>query len=121
MARNAVRMGWVSIIWRASSIMAKSPVDLLMRKTRSPDAAACRAKLLHHSLDELGCCRGRVGAFVLEVHRLPLEGTHLMEWLDLDPFDIFHRGDKFGDAFDIRRVIGLARYQRETHPGRLAH
>ena len=43
-----------------------------------------------------------------------------MKWLDLDPLDVLHRRDEFGDAFDIRRVIGLARYQRETHPSRLA-
>ena len=43
-----------------------------------------------------------------------------MEWLDLNPFDVLHGRDEFGDAFDIRRIVSLAWHQCEANPRGLA-
>src|SRR6185369_9848306 len=61
-----------------------------------------------------------VGKLVLEVHRFPLEFTHLVEWLYLDPFHILHRRDEPRDSGDIRGIVGLSGHQRESDPDRLA-
>ena len=73
-----------------------------------------------HAIDQVGRRRRRIGVLVVELHRLPFEGTELMERLHLDPLDVLHRRDKFGDAFDIGGIVGEARHQREAHPRRLA-
>ena len=57
--------------------------------------------------------------FVFETDRLPLERTHLMEWLHLDPLDVFHRRNEPGNAVNVRRIVGCARHQREADPDRL--
>ena len=43
---------------------------------------------------------------VVEAHGLPLERTHLVERLDLDPFDVLHGRHETGDALDIGRIVG---------------
>ena len=44
-----------------------------------------------------------------------------MERLHLDPFNILHWSDKAGDPVHVGRVVGKPRYERESHPGGLAH
>ena len=56
---------------------------------------------------------------VVEAHRLPLEFTHLMERLHLDPFDVLHGCDESGDTIDVRGIVGFAGNQREANPNRL--
>src|SRR4029079_2886392 len=75
----------------------------------SADPASCGTELCDHALGQFRRRRGRVGAFVLELHRFPLESTHLVERLHLYPFDVPHGRDKFGDAFDVFRVVRPAR------------
>ncbi len=43
-----------------------------------------------------------------------------MERLNFHPLDVLHGRDKFGDALDIRGIVGLAGHEREPYPRRLA-
>src|SRR5262249_38132645 len=77
-------------------------------KMRIPElarTATCRAKLLDDSVHQFRRRRRRIGVLVFEIHRLPLKLAHLVKWLNLDPFDVLHRRNEFGDAIDIGRVV----------------
>src|SRR5262249_39422996 len=87
-----------------------------LRISRLAGTASCRAKLLDNSVHKFGRRRRRVSVLVFEIHCLPLELAHLVERLNLDPFDILHRRDEFGDAIDISRIIGESRHEGEAYP-----
>src|SRR6476646_9641755 len=115
MARKAVRMGWVPIISRAKSIMAKSPrIQIYGNMLTSPTTG--RAKVFDHSVRQIGGRWRRISVLVFKIHRLPLELAHLVERLYLDPLDVLHRRDESGDPFDIGGGVRNARDHGETHP-----
>src|SRR5262245_31709500 len=89
---------------RARSNMKNSPSNF-WPIAGSAGPAPCGAELFDYAFGQFRRRRGRVGAFVIELHRLPLERTHLMEGLDLHPFDVLHGCDEFRDAFDVLRVV----------------
>src|SRR5262245_7134233 len=61
----------------------------------STGVAARVAKLADDPAHQFAGGRRRIVVLVVEAHRLPLELTHLMEGLHLDPFDVLHGRDKF--------------------------
>ena len=81
--------------------------------------AARGSELIDDPVYKFRTGRRSVEKLVFETQRLPLECPHLMEWLDLDPLDVFHRRDKASDAIDIRGIVGLSGYKRESDPYRL--
>ena len=85
-------------------------VEGRIRGAELPDDALCQIRRR----------RRRIRTLVFEVHRLPFELAHLMEWLHLDPLDILHRRDEACDALDIVRIVGPSRHQREAYPYGLA-
>jgi hypothetical protein len=74
------------------------------------------SELLDDPAYQLRTGRRSIEELVFETQRLPLECPHLMEWLDFDPLDVFHRRDKASDAIDIRGIVGLSGYKRESNP-----
>src|SRR5437879_10085188 len=82
---------------------------------------ACSAELFDHPPDEFRRSWRSIDMLVVKLHRLPLKLAELMEWLDLDPLDVLHGGDKPGNLLDIGGIVGQTGHQREAHPCRLAH
>src|SRR5215216_8189404 len=70
------------------------------RLVGSAGTAARGTKLFDHTIDQITWSTRGVDQLVVEVHRLPLEGAELVEWLHLDPLDILHWRDEAGDLFD---------------------
>src|SRR5262245_37649732 len=120
MARNAVRIGCDPMILRASSIMTETPLQGSLKLTLTY-AHPCLAELLEHPFYQFRRGSLRIDMLVFEADRLPFERAELMEGLDLDPLDILHRRDKFGDPFDIGGIVRGARHKGEAHPRRLVH
>src|SRR5947199_7680255 len=115
MARNVARMGWAPMMSRMVSSM-----NNLLAASRLARLAARGAELSEHAIQQVGRRRGCAGVFVVEIHRLPLEGAELVERLHLDPLDVLHRGDESGDSIDVRRIIRETGHQGEPHPSPLA-
>src|SRR3954453_7665195 len=106
-------MGWLPIISRARSNMSDLP-----GYNRLAYSTACGSELSYDPTHQISAGWGCVEVLVFETHRLPLELAHLMEWLHLDPFDIFHGGNKSRDTVNVRRIVGRSWHQRESHPYR---
>src|SRR3954454_15470708 len=100
-----------------SSMIAPGPAGSLL----STNVAARITELADHAVHQVLVRRLCVRELVRQSHRLPLEGAHLMERLDLDPFDVPHRRDEACDALDVGGVVRLARNEGEAHPYRLRH
>src|SRR6185369_1647902 len=98
---------------------ARSSMFLPRNRLSSTHPAACRAELPDHPIHQLPAGRRSIEKLVVDPHRLPLEGTHLVERLHLDPLDVLHRRDKTSDAVDIGGIIGLAGDEGEADPDRL--
>jgi hypothetical protein len=73
--------------------------------------------LPYDPVDQIAAWCRSVEELVLETHGLPLEQTHLVERLNLDPFDVFHGRNEPSYAVDIRRIVGFAGNKREADPG----
>src|SRR5260221_13455058 len=85
---------------------------------QSTNSAPRRAELFEHPAHQSWRRCERIGMLVFKIHRLPLEGAKLMERLNLDPLDVLHRPDEFGDPFDVCRIVRQARHKREANPHR---
>src|SRR3954465_13767277 len=122
-ARNIARIGCEPIMSRARSNMTASPnLDPVPKSIpSSADAAARVFELCVYACDQLRRWRQRLLMLVGQVHCLPFEGAHLVQRLDFNPLDVFHRRDKLRDFLDILRIVCQARHQGETDPGPLAH
>src|SRR5262245_63907585 len=124
MARNTARIGCVPMISRARSSMLLPPAGTTspaFLNEQSAGATPRGAELFEHAIHQLGRRRLRIGELVVEPHRLPLEGTELMERLHLDPLDILHRRDEAGDLLYVLRIVGEAGHESEPDPYGLAH
>src|ERR1700757_2286510 len=111
-------MGWLPMMSRARSNMCLNSLGLA--GYQSAGLASRGTELFDHPVHQIAA--GRLGVFelVVEADRLPLERTHLVEWLHFHPLDVLHGRDKFCDAVDVGGVVGLAGYQREANPDRLS-
>src|SRR3954453_18081342 len=107
-------MGWLPIISRARSNMSDLP-----GYNRLAYSTACGSELSYDPTHQISAGWRSVEVLVFQTHRLPLELAHLMEWLHLDPFDIFHGRDEPSDALNIRRIIGGVGHEGESDPYRL--
>src|SRR3954454_24321107 len=116
MVRNIVSIGWLLMMSRARSSICLSPGGL---KRRLADAATRIAELPDHPVHQIAAWGLRISQLVFEIQGLPLEFTHLVERLHLDPFDVLHRRHESGDSLDVGGIVGLARNQREANPDRL--
>src|SRR5258705_11570663 len=103
------------MISRARSSMFVLPRNWLS----STHLAACLAELPNDPIHQVPAGRRSIEKFVVEPHRRPLEGTHLMERLYLDPLDVLHRRDESSDAVDVGGVGGLAGGEGGAEPHRL--
>src|ERR1700751_879946 len=81
--------------------------------------AASRPKLSDDSVHQFPAGGRSIDELVVEPHRLPFEGAHLVKWLDLDPLDVRHRRDESRDAVDVGGGVGFARNKREADPNGL--
>src|SRR3954451_13211428 len=108
MARNAARIGCVPMMSRARSNISIISCWLWTLFRQSTDLAPRLAELRQHPAHQGGRRRVGIGMLVFKIHRLPLERAKLVERLDLDPLDVLHRRDEFGDALDIRRIVRQA-------------
>src|SRR5262249_36904458 len=86
------------------------------QKADSAGPATGGTGLFYDSVHQLRRRWRRIGVLVFEIHRLPLELAHLVKWLNLDPFDVLHRRNEFGDAIDIGRIVGKPRHKGEAYP-----
>src|SRR3954454_3880883 len=101
MARKAVRIGWLPRVSRASSSMLALP-DQMRVLAR---ATARGSELSKNPVDQFRAWCRCIVVLVVEAHRLPLEGTHLMKWLDLNPFHVLHRRHEACDTLDVGRIV----------------
>src|SRR5438552_3121963 len=83
-------------------ILMTSPVGL--ESSRSARAAPRRTKLVEYPIHDMTGGGRRVCFLVFEVHRLPLECSHLVERLHLHPLDVLHRRHEPRDRLDVGGV-----------------
>src|SRR5689334_9256488 len=114
MARNKASIGDASRTVRANSMSSPSPGFRLSRPT------AGVAELSQDARNHLRARRVGVRQLIFEAEALPLEGAHLVERQDLDPFDVLHRRHEPCEPGHVRGIVAESWHQHEADPYRLA-